>query len=209
MMLSFLLSSTLSLVLTLLLFFIQNKKEKKKYSSMAEKKEVERFGYNLLLQKEVELDKILSPLKQGYDHYFTLFNKQLITIDDLLPLLKDSSSMLVFCYSWDKSVKEFLSHIPSSTVKIVSYEDIYQLLKNTQSLPTLENKWVDEKHTTFKQLLSTALRKDKSKSYLLSGLFLSAGSLFLRYNIYYIIMSSFLFLLALYSLCNHRFNEKK
>ena len=108
-----------------------------------------------------------------------------------------------------RTILDFVKHITNKTIILYHYQDIYTLLCNLQKLPTLPTYYQPEKHTTIKQILSTACKKEKAKSYFLSGLFFGIGSLFIRYNIYYMVMSTLLFLLALYALCNKKYNDTK
>ena len=61
---------------------------------------------------------------------------------------------------------------------------------------------------TFKELLNIAFNKNKTKSYVVTGLIFLISSIFLRYNIYYIVFTTLMFVFALFSYFNKPFNKK-
>lgn len=209
--LSLLYSIPLSILITLIIYLVEHKKEKKKYKSKLEQQKLDLFGKNLLLCNTSTLENILKPLQQTAANCYPLFHKRMITVDDILPYIKDTKSnqLLFFCYEYDKEVLDFVKHIESKEIKFLNYVDIFHMLNSCQTQINLPTNWQETKHSNIKLILSTALKKEKAKSYFYSALLLSLGSLFLRYNIYYIVVSSCLFLLSLYALCNKRYNEKR
>lgn len=209
---SLLLAIFISITLTIFISLLQNKKSKKYRQLKIKENEVEQFGKNLLLCSDEEIIKICEPLAQGSDHYEYAFHTFCVTPNDILSILHQhhtQQKITIFCYQYDKTILDFVKHITNKTIILYHYQDIYTLLCNLQKLPTLPTYYQPEKHTTIKQILSTACKKEKAKSYFLSGLFFGIGSLFIRYNIYYMVMSTLLFLLALYALCNKKYNDTK
>lgn len=209
--LSLYLSIPLSLFITIIFYLIERKKEKKKYKSQVEQQKIEQFGKNLLLCDSTTLNTLLSPLKQANATYYTMFDTTKLTIDDVLSCIKEAEhdQIIFFCFDYQKEVLDFTKHIKHKQVKMLNYFDIYEMLNTSHTPIDIPMNWQEAKHTNLKLILSTALKKEKAKSYFYCALLLSLGSLFLRYNIYYIVVSSFLFLLSLYALCNKKYNEKR
>lgn len=212
----FYLSLSLSLlvgsILTVIVYIWGRKKEKKVSTTKSSERAIYLFGKNLLLLDQSQVDTILSPLKQASAIYYTCFDKLNLCIDDILPLIKEDKqdNIVVFCYEYDKEASSFLEHVTNKKVTILDHKTIYAMLENINALPTVPlTLWNEGKHTTVKQILSSALTRSKAKSYFYSALLLSLGSMFLKYNIYYIVFSSFLYLLALYCVTNKRYNEKR
>ena len=194
-------------IVTLVIQLVKRKKERQKNRTKQKKKAVANFGLQLLLSNSKQQQTILTPLLGP--HCYLLFKKQVITFDDILPLIQQHKKMAIFCYHYDPNIQTMIERLPNHTIKLYNHEDIYYQLSEQNCLPQMPTIYEEEKHPTIRYLLGQALMKEKAKSYMLIGLFLAITSVWTRYHIWYVISSSIMLLLALYSLLNKKYNTKK
>ncbi len=197
----------IAMITTTILHLYKQKKERQQRKQKQKKKVVSNFGLQLLLSSPQQQQTILSPILTP--HCYLLFAKQVITFDDILPLIQQHNKMAIFCYDFDPIILKMIKRLPSHTIQLYNHEDIYQQLSEQNCLPQLPTIYEEEKHPTIRYLFSQALVKEKAKSYMLTGLFLAITSFWTKYHIWYIIFSSLLLLLSLYCLLNKRYNIKK
>lgn len=114
----------------------------------------------------------------------------------------NSSKITIFCIDHTP----FL-HPTNMEITFFTLDDIYTRQKSSSSkIPTninIENK----PKYSLKSVLCIALNKGRTKNYFWSSILLIFMSLFTPYNIYYLVVSTILLLLALYSRFNTRFNS--
>lgn len=112
-----------------------------------------------------------------------------------------ATKMIIFCIGHTPFLK-----ITNKEIRIITLEDIYnrqkQLGSKIQSEINLENKT----KYSLKSILCIVLNKQQSTKYFWSSILLIAMSLFTPYNVYYLVTSTLLLLLSLYSRFNSRFN---
>lgn len=92
-------------------------------------------------------------------------------------------------------------------LEIITFDKIFDKIQknNTELNFNINNK--KSTKISFKDIFCEIFNKQKSKSYLNLGLLVLISSLFTIYNTYYVIISSILFLFAIYSRFNTRFNN--
>lgn len=114
-----------------------------------------------------------------------------------------NQNIKIFCLEYDNT----FTKLKNFNLEIIDFEKIYNNCVTNNSYFDLN---IDIKKTTkynFKDILCITLSKDRSKSYFWLAILLLFSSLFTPYNIYYIVFSSILFILAIYSKFNKLFNK--
>ena len=113
------------------------------------------------------------------------------------------NKVTILCYSIDKNDKIFFENLENINIKIKEKSEVYQdyLCKNREKSEIFKLK--KQSKIKLKQLWAIIINEQKSRGYFLSGLVIFFCSLFMRYNIYYVIMSSILFTLSLISKFNN------
>ena len=140
------------------------------------------------------------------------FNKT--EIDFIINCLKSASNtnvtnILIISNEFDKNCSLIVKNIKNFNVNLLNFDDFY-IFYAKENITQLESKIIYEEKSkyTFKELLNIAFNKKKTKSYVITGLIFLVSSLFLRYNIYYIVFTTLMFSFALFSHFNKPFNKK-
>lgn len=131
------------------------------------------------------------------------FKKEVINSFDLANIIREttSNSIIVVCLH-----SNITSQPQDKEICIIDLEKLCNLLgEQITNFPT-NIKLKNKPKYRLKDLLCIALNKRKAKGYFLSSLMLIFLSLFTPYNIYYIIVSTVLLLLAIISRINTKFN---
>lgn len=88
-----------------------------------------------------------------------------------------------------------------------TYQDLYKLYDFYPEI-TLSTTSTSKK-LGLKELVAYSFNKKRTKGYLLSGFVLMISAMFARFSLYYCIMASLLFVFAIVSQFNGRFNQKQ
>ena len=117
--------------------------------------------------------------------------------------------LIITCKEAEQEVLNLTNQIALFKIIVLNEKETYfKLLKAYETYPEITNKMVDEQKLTFQQLIEVAFNKNRTKGYFISGIILLFASLIIRYNLYYIIISSLMLTFALFSYSNKRFNKK-
>lgn len=173
-----------------------------KQFAVAAKKDLFFFFRELLCKQYTEVKetpKGIEFLKDGQKYLLVpLYSSFLITERDLLPLLQiKNHKILAVCKSFSKESGDLVAMF-SERLELWDEEKVYnKLLKPNDLYPSLVK--IEEKKVKrdYRQII---FAKEKAKPYFLSGLVLLLSSFFVRYNIYYVIVSSVLFFVSMYCL---------
>lgn len=116
----------------------------------------------------------------------------------------------VFIYSNDftKECKELCSSINNVRFFCKNSDESFKLMKDNNIFPINKVEKQTHKKKNFNNFCSVLFNKSKTKTYFLTGLIFLISSIFMRYNIYYLVFTTLMFLLSLYSYFNKRFNKK-
>ncbi len=106
----------------------------------------------------------------------------------------------IYCIEYDKKIKLFLENIKDIEVAICDKNCLAHKAQKAGLTPPNIFEQKSKNKIKFKEFLSISLSREKAKSYFLSGILIFFCSLIVRRNIYYVLMSSLLFLLAILSL---------
>lgn len=206
------------------LFFSTKKKNKIKMNSSLEK-DIEMYMYTLLSNSKNEnldlFNKVFSKnnciidkeknlirysKKDKIINVFPMFNSKILNFEDCLKKIsfskKNNTNIVLFlCYSSNSKEKIFLEQICDIEVKIYEKKEIFNnLFRKSQIYPKFNITIKENKKIKFKQLFEISFNKSRAKGYFLSGIFIFFCSFIVRYNIYYVFMSSLLFFFTLLSL---------
>ena len=111
------------------------------------------------------------------------------------------------CYEYDKNLLAFIKNFNQHIILIDRFE-CYSLYKEYEFFPEITEIYKKEAKPTFKDLLSIAFNRSRTKGYLFSAIILFITSFFVKINLYYCIISSILLLFALISYINPKYNKK-
>ena len=151
--------------------------------------------------------------------FYPFYSKFTLQKDDLLNIINniekinfEKDKIIIFANDYSPETTTIQSSLKKNCIiifdKVQTYKKIFE---NLNSFP--ENPNINLKETTIKlnkqDLLNIAFNKKKSKHYLFSGLILLFFSLFSNFDIYYAIFSSLLFILAIFSRYNFKYNKKE
>ena len=135
-----------------------------------------------------------------------------LSADDVLEIIKILNKekydrLTILCNEYDKETPVFLRNFNQDVMLLDKFES-YSLYKEYDFFPQITNEYKKEAKLTFKDLLSFAFNRTRSKGYVLSAIFLFITSFFVEMNIYYCVVSSILLILALVSYINPKYNKK-
>lgn len=216
---AFWLSFLTTAIASTIVYFIKKYLGSKKKSQTQVAKEKEILKTQLIWGNEDEINKYLMELfelklakKINSNHFvlsdksevFFKFNTSGLDIENLSKIIRcsHSSKVTIFC----------VSHIPfckisNKEITLITLEEVYSRQKELSSQIstniTIENK----AKYSLKTILCIALNKGHSKNYFWSSILLIFVSLFTPYNVYYLIVSTALMSLSIYSRFNTRFNS--
>lgn len=136
--------------------------------------------------------------------FYICFTDEEISNSQFYNFLKNAKSnkIEIFCITKPKSYLK----INNKEITFIDFNEFLNKCKEKEQY--FDNNIVIEKKTkiSFKGFLCVVFCKGRSKSYLYLGLLILFSCLFTPYNIYYIICSSILFLLSIFSKFNTIFN---
>lgn len=228
--LSIILSVVSTLIIDFTIRFIEDKKRKKRIIKEKEKQAIDtytnafifnddafsvNFFYNLATKrhtatKNKKFITIIHPDTKIILFPFFLYRS--FDIDDLIFIFNNlknlSFSKLIICTNKISPETIKLSKKVDKRIILLDKEETYFRLMveynyYPETMPTLKQ---NEKFS-WKDLFAYTLNKKRTKGYFLSSLVLLFSSFVVSYNIYYVIFSSILLLLALISFINPKFNK--
>lgn len=136
------------------------------------------------------------------DYFFIFYN--LTSIEKtIVELIKNHLYNKIIVFSIDNLSFPTISNLE---IKNINHNELYEKL-NSQNINLDYNIKINKKpKLSLKTILCTVLNHSRSKAYFSFGFLLIFSSLFTPFSTYYIIIGTFLLILALYSRYNKRFN---
>ena len=131
------------------------------------------------------------------------FESQLLKQENALKLIlfaikNKIEKLSILCCGCSSKDKLFFENIKEIKVKVFEKNQICSLFfEKSQIFPKKLFEVKNIEKIKFKSLIKISLDRKKSKSYFISGLLIFLCSLIVRYNIYYVIMSSIMFFLSI------------
>lgn len=226
----FTIAATASLIELALINFYSNKKQIKAASFLKEEQkiiditntflvmnnyELINFFYNLALKKHkcLKFANYIKVISSGKPIIiFPHFKKSEFNEDDFLTAYKQFKTqqikrLIILTNKTSFSVNNLNLKL-NFEVLVLNHKNIYfNLLKEYEFYPEIMVKTKPKVKHTFKQILSHALNKKKTKAYFFSALFILFSSLFVKAKIYYLLTASLLLFMALFAWFNPTFNH--
>lgn len=143
---------------------------------------------------------------------YPMFRCVSLSADDVLDIYKkikklNLKRLVILTNSVSNEANIQISNFNFETLILDYKQTYYELLNKYEFYPEITIKSKTKAKSTFKQLLAISLNKKKTKGYLLSAIFIFFASFFVKFRIYYLIVSSMLIILAILSFSNHNFNK--
>jgi len=171
----------------------------------SEPKEVQKFFYDILKEKYSVVNKssgLLISLEDKLLFFIPSFNKEIFTSNDLANYYslakKYNATQLTICSTqFEDNAKNLSKAIRTLPITLLDiYETYSQIIEPSQKMP---DKVVDTESVklTFKQILSYAISRERTKNYILLGLVLIFSSFFVMFKIYYLVFGSILLAMAI------------
>ena len=200
---------------------IKHKKQSKKALDLVRSKRVNDCMMSLLTNDKIENETIFKNILMAQNNGVVVLNCDLMLYEnealylgfdkdelDYLDSLraikkainKGARHIRLLCISCKTADKIKLESIENITVEIVEKEEVYlEYFDGKNYLPKQNISFKKQNKIKLRQLKEMSLTREKSKKYFLYGLMIFFCSLIVRYNFYYVFMSSILFLLSILS----------
>jgi len=225
------LASVITLILSIILSVIYKKKVDKYKLSKKEKKEKKEILNKLIFSNNIEINNYLSKffeknkiIKHREELEITKNDEKILVFncfilnncdnDFILSAIKKSCKLkikkiMIFASSFNKDCYAFVKNIKEFKIKLINFDEFYfSFIKKEKILPQNSILYEEKNIFTFKELLNIAFNRKKTKGYVVTGLIFLISSVFLRYNIYYIVFTTLMFMFAFFSYFNKPFNKK-
>ncbi|MBR4745140.1 MAG: hypothetical protein IK070_00305, partial [Clostridia bacterium] len=136
------------------------------------------------------------------------YNAQNCTIENAIECIKialnhNAKTLVILTNEINADTIKYVSSIDGLKIEIFDTIKTYKLLILDNQLPQCKISIANKKYS-FKDYISIAFNKSKTKGYLICGLILILSSLFVPYNIYYVIMGSLSMIFALITITKKR-----
>lgn len=147
--------------------------------------------------------------------YVPAYHKMKIDEELLVSLLKianmnDYYKIIISAISFSEEAKNLNSILQDKKIILLNESETYlQIIKLSNIIPTEKIKYVTQNKLKWKEILNVALSREKAKGYFISGFILLFASYFVHFGLYYVISSSVLLILSLFSFYNHKYNLPK
>ena len=124
-------------------------------------------------------------------------------------LKKENVDKIIICTNEiEPQAKTFVAHLPCKIVLLDKYEAYEKLMKKFNSFPQIETKINLNETSKWRTFLAYSLNRQRAKGYVLSSIVLVISSFFVRASVYYLVISTILLCLAIFSFTNTYYNKK-
>lgn len=123
-------------------------------------------------------------------------------------LKNEVNSLVILCQTCQKEDLTLLQSIKNVKIEVYAFTKAYEYFCNYCTPPEIELVSVSQNKIKFKELAKEAIDPPKAKKYFFSGLLIFFCSLVVRYNVYYVLMSSVMFFLSILCLAKKRTFQK-
>ena len=211
--------------------FINNKKQAKQNIKKAKQTAIEdcanfflfnNFEENANFYKSMLENKYSVEIKNNFLYLendihkialFLLFDVKKINQDQVVFCLKsvkkyDLTKIAIICNAYENNVLNISQNYKIKTEILNKQQNYNNILLIFNTFPQITEKNNVKEKLTFKFLLRNAIERKKFKTYFFGGLFLFFASLFVRYNIYYKVFASIMFMLSILCLFENKIYKK-
>ena len=221
-------SFVIALLLELISIYVKRKKGIKSNLKVKEKEDAENmfftlsrdenrvdFFFKLAKTRHNNVNKfkryIIVHHEGGQDVVLYPFIKyQNLKLDDVIDVLnsfkKPINKLVILCNDYDKDLPGFVKNFNQEIIILNKYQTYLSLYKEYDYYPAIIER--QKTKNSYKQYLAVAFNRSKTKGYLFAVVILVLSSFFVKFNIYYYIISSLLLILALISFINPIYNKK-
>ena len=218
--LSLFISATLSISILLVFNYFKSKKQLKKQALFASQTKFLKFKLAIQTMSNQNLIKLIKKLipspsttttkgdirfiKDEIVYLLTFFYCYELNSLKLMDLIKtkNCSHLIVFCSSFNKDAEQISTSFKNKQITLISLEQLYDLCNKKGIDVDISNINLSKSKITIKTLLKTLVSRHNSKGYFISGLVILFTSLLIPYRIYYVVVSSILFILS--ALCRFK-----
>ena len=225
-------SAIICIILDVLLCAILQKREKESSLKADELKKAETYAmhfayndasvalnfFNKLLSKQFSVQKKSKYLWWENEGSLTVFYplyqfdstkiRDLFKIFNSIKLPRRPDKIIISTNFIDTETKVFAMRSPVNFVLLDQFETYEKLMKPENLYPDATVDTSTKKGGRWQVILEYALSRKRTKAWVMSSLLLIFSSFFVRMSIYYLIISSILLILAIFSYTNIRFNTK-
>ena len=212
--LSLFISVILSIAILLVVNYFKSKKQQKKQALFASQTKFLKFKLAIQTMSNVNLIKLVKKLipspattttkgdirfiKDEVMYLVTFFYCYELTSAKLMDLIKTKNCfhLVVFCSTFSKDAEQISASFKNKHITLISLEQLYSLCDKKGIEVDLSNINLSKSKATISTALKGILSRHNSKGYFISGLVILFTSLLIPYRIYYVIVSSILFVLS-------------
>lgn len=226
-----LLASALTLIFDWLLTYFSKQKNLKARLKKEELIKAEGYSNNFIFNnKSVALNfyfkllsKEFSPIKKADYIIFEKENKKIILfpyykfnkllVEDIIYVYNKIKNLfcdkVILCINEiSEQVKKIAMKLPIKFVILNKYETYEKFMKKYDIFPAETFNFDENQKLTFQNVLEISLNRRKARGYIFASVILLISGFFVRVTIYYLIMSSILLLLSIFSYINPFYNKK-
>lgn len=220
-------SIIISLLLLLLFWFISRKKQAKLLLSTKESQHLSDTKQSFIYMPQTEVLQFFLMLAKSKHTAVILKNYILIndstvliphikekeiSIDDVIELYNSVNrqsikKIIILCNTYNASIETILENFETKTLVLNYNQTYFQLLKEYNIFPPIKQAQNKKTKRTYKQLLGIIFNKKRTRSYVVSSLFIAFSSFFVPYRVYYLIIATILLIFALLCRLNFSFNN--
>lgn len=120
----------------------------------------------------------------------------------------DFAKIILCVNELDDNIKEIANKLPVKFIILNKYETYEKLMKKYNVFPSEIFNFNEKTNLKFKNFLEISLNKKRASGYIFASIVLLISSFFVKVTIYYLIMSSILLLLSIFSFINPFYNKK-
>lgn len=135
---------------------------------------------------------------------FPKFNFSNLTANDVLKFYKsikhkNLKRLVILTNKFDAEINSIITNFKFETIILDNTQTYLNLLENYNFYPEIKPAKKPKPQTKLNTFLNIALNKKRTKTYVLSAIFLIFSSFFVIYKAYYLLFSSILIMLAIFS----------
>lgn len=217
--LSFVISFIISLILVFIFTLRKKSKLEKKITKIETDKRIDSFIYSFFLLGKDETSKLIynnikkikpATLNENIiicedENIFSFLHKEELTLNDISHIYQKAKKLNIdtitlLTINSSKTVSDFSKSINDVNIKILSKKQtFYSYIQRYAIYPKILVAQKTSKKESFFKLIKLSFNRERTKHFVFSGIIMLIFSLFFKYNLYYVIVSSLLFIFAIIS----------
>lgn len=179
-------------------------KEKMKYSStqllLASEKEICTFFHIILkTNRDCQISKSKDYIEWDNHVFIPFYEKETLLNDDIRKIFKKHNNVkniIIACIDCDEKAYTLANKIKQTTFTILNEQQTFNLFKKYNFYPDFNIELNKKEKFKYSNLKTVAFKKANAKHYFFSGILILITSFFIRYNIYYLIFATLLFVFS-------------